>query len=93
MNRIQSQNHKVRTNEINKFSISCSDVKMFILNNKYDFFFSLYKMVESEKSTVNYKTLKISIGALIKITEMLNPILIALRLKRCVKMQLRSCRL
>ena len=37
----------------------------------YLFCFSIYKMVDSESSTDNYKTLKISIGIVIKYQEML----------------------
>ena len=35
MNRIQSKNHKIGTNEI-KISLSCFDDKIYILNNGYD---------------------------------------------------------
>ena len=33
MNRIQSKNHKIKTFEINKISLSCFDDKIYILNN------------------------------------------------------------
>ena len=36
MNKIQSENHKKRTYEINKNSLSCFDNKIYIQNNKYD---------------------------------------------------------
>ena len=36
MNRIQSKNHKIKTYEINKISLSCFDDKIYILNNGYD---------------------------------------------------------
>ena len=35
MNRIQSKNHRIRTYEINKISLSCFDDKIYILNNGY----------------------------------------------------------
>ena len=34
--RIQSKNHKMGTNEINKISLSCFDDKIYILKNGYD---------------------------------------------------------
>ena len=36
MNRIQSKNHKTETYEIKKFSLSCFDDKIYILNNGCD---------------------------------------------------------
>ena len=36
INRIQSKNHKIGTNEVNKISLSCFDDKIYILNNGYD---------------------------------------------------------
>ena len=36
MNRSQSKNHRIRTYEINKFSLSSVDDKMHILNKEYD---------------------------------------------------------
>ena len=36
MNRIQSENHKIRTYEINKISLSCFDDKTYVQNNRYD---------------------------------------------------------
>ena len=36
MNRIQSKNHKIRTYEINKISLSFFHDKIYILNNVYD---------------------------------------------------------
>ena len=36
MNRIQSKDHRIGTNEINKISLHCSDDKIYIQNNGYD---------------------------------------------------------
>ena len=36
MNRTQSKNHKIRTYEISKVSLSCFDDEVYILNNGYD---------------------------------------------------------
>ena len=36
MNRIQSKDHRIRTYEINKISLSCSDDKIYIQNNGCD---------------------------------------------------------
>ena len=36
MNRIQSKDHKIRTYEINKISLSCFDDKIYIQNNGCD---------------------------------------------------------
>ena len=36
MNRIQSKDHRIRTYEINKISLSCFDDKIYIQNNGYD---------------------------------------------------------
>ena len=36
MNRIQSKDHKIRTYEINKISLSRFDDKIYIQNNGYD---------------------------------------------------------
>ena len=36
MNRIQSKDHKIRTYEINKFSLSCFDDEIYIQNNGCD---------------------------------------------------------
>ena len=36
MNRIQSKDHRIRTYEINKISLSCSDDKIYIQNNRCD---------------------------------------------------------
>ena len=36
MNRIQSKDHNIATNEINKISLSCFDDKIYIENNGYD---------------------------------------------------------
>ena len=35
-NRIQSKDHKIGTNEINKISLSCFDDKIYIKNNECD---------------------------------------------------------
>ena len=36
MNRIESKDQRVGTNEINKISLSCFDGKIYIQNNGYD---------------------------------------------------------
>ena len=36
INRIQTKNHRIRTYEINKISLSCFDDKLNILNSGYD---------------------------------------------------------
>ena len=36
VNRIQSKDHRIRTYEINKISLSCFDDKIFIQNNRCD---------------------------------------------------------
>ena len=36
MNRTQSKNHKIKTYEMNKISLSCFDDKIYILRNEYD---------------------------------------------------------
>ena len=36
MNRNQSKDHKIRTYEINKISLSCFDDKIYIQNNGYE---------------------------------------------------------
>ena len=36
INRIQSENRRIGTYEINKMSLSCFDDKIYILNNGYD---------------------------------------------------------
>ena len=36
MNRTQSKNHKTKTYEMNKISLSCFDDKTYILRNEYD---------------------------------------------------------
>ena len=36
MNRIQSKDHRLRTYEINRFSLHCSDNKICIQKNGYD---------------------------------------------------------
>ena len=36
MNRIQSKDHRIRTYEINKISLSCFDDKIYIQNDGYD---------------------------------------------------------
>ena len=36
MNRIQSEDHKTGTYEVNKISLSCFDDKLFIQNNRCD---------------------------------------------------------
>ena len=36
MNRIQSENHKIGTYEINKISLSCFDDKTHVQDNRYD---------------------------------------------------------
>ena len=36
MNKIQSKNHRIRTCEISKISLSCFDNKTHILNHGYD---------------------------------------------------------
>ena len=36
MNIIQSKDHRIRTYEINKVSLSCFDDKIYIQNNVYD---------------------------------------------------------
>ena len=36
MNRIQSEDHKTGTYEINKISLSCFDDRLFIQNNRCD---------------------------------------------------------
>ena len=36
MNRIQSKDHRIKTHEINKISLSCFDNKIFIQNNGCD---------------------------------------------------------
>ena len=36
MNRVQSQNHRIGTYEINKISLHCFDDKIYILNNGTD---------------------------------------------------------
>ena len=35
MNRIQSKDHRIRTYEVNKISLSCFNDKMYIQNNGY----------------------------------------------------------
>ena len=35
MNKIQSKDHKIETDEINKLSLLCFDNKIFIQNNGY----------------------------------------------------------
>ena len=50
----------------------------------------LYEMVESENILDNYKTLKISIRAIIKNPWILKSFLITLKLKIWAKMELRS---
>ena len=36
MNRIQNKNHRIRTYEINKISLSCFDDKIYIQNNEHN---------------------------------------------------------
>ena len=36
MNRIQSEDHRIRTFEINQISLPCFDDKMYIQKNGYD---------------------------------------------------------
>ena len=50
-------------------------------------------MVDSKCSSDNYKTLKISIGIIIKDPEMLIFVSDPLKTKKCVKMQLKFCHL
>ena len=48
-------------------------------------FFSLYKMVDSDNSPDNYKTLKISIGSIIKNPKMLKFVPDYLKVKKTCK--------
>ena len=56
----------------------------FLLKSKQPFF-SLWKMVESEKRLNNHKTLKTSIGAIMKSPEMLKFVPSCLKTKRMCK--------
>ena len=49
-------------------------------------------MVDSEYSPEKYKSLKKNIASIIKNPEMLRFVPDHLKLKRCVKMQLKNCR-
>ena len=51
----------------------------------YSFCFSLHKIVDSEYSPENYKTLKINIGAIIKNPVMLNIVVDHLKTKKMCK--------
>ena len=43
MNRIQIKDHRIRTCEINKISLSCFDDKIYIQNNRSDGLVIVYK--------------------------------------------------
>ena len=69
--------------------------KTFFLNFSlhkavFFYFFAIYKMVDSESSMEIYKFEKISIGAVIKIPEILKFVPDHLKTKKCVNMQLKN---